>query len=281
MSESHTINRLHQSELGKSVGYSTFYDSSLLFPLLRQSKRDELGIGATLPFTGFDLWTHYEVSWLNAKGKPVVAIAEIIYPCESLNMIESKSMKLYFNSFNQTKFKDISNIQATISRDLTHAVGMPVQVTVTDLLNATNQTLHARMEGTYLDHLDVSCTAYSIDSKLLSTRDNVVTETLCSNLLKSNCLITNQPDWGSVQIRYTGPQIDHGGLLQYLVSFRQHNEFHEQCIERIFVDIMNCCHPEDLMVYGRYTRRGGLDINVLRSKHSVDLAESNLRLLRQ
>lgn len=281
MSESHTINRLSQSGLGKPAAYTGFYDPKLLFPLVRQNKREELGIVASLPFTGFDLWTHYEVSWLNGKGKPIVAIAEIVYPCESPSMIESKSMKLYFNSFNQTKFKDISNIQATISRDLSHAVGMPVQVTLTDLICTSNQMLHAQMEGTSVDHLDVACTAYSVDPKLLTTQPHIVTETLCSNLLKSNCLITNQPDWGSVQIRYTGPQIDHAGLLQYLVSFRQHNEFHEQCIERIFVDIMTYCHPQDLMVYGRYTRRGGLDINVLRTKHPVSLGENNTRLVRQ
>ena len=281
MSESHTLSRLSQSELGKPAGYSAFYDPKLLFPLLRQNKREELGIGETLPFTGCDLWTHYEVSWLNGKGKPIVAIAEITYPCESPYIVESKSMKLYFNSFNQTKFKDISNIQATISRDLSHAVGMPVQVTLTDLLCASNQLLHAQMEGMCLDQLDVACTTYSVDPKLLTTQSQIVTETLCSNLLKSNCLITNQPDWGSVQIRYTGPQIDHAGLLQYLVSFRQHNEFHEQCIERIFVDIMTHCHPQDLMVYGRYTRRGGFDINVLRTKQPVSLGVNNTRLVRQ
>lgn len=281
MSESHTINRLGQSELGKPAAYTGFYDPKLLFPLVRQNKREELGIGASLPFTGFDLWTHYEVSWLNGKGKPIVAIAEIVYPCESPSMIESKSMKLYFNSFNQTKFKDISNIQATISRDLSHAVGIPVQVTLTDLQSASNQTLHPQMEGTSVDHLDVACTAYTVDPKLLTTHSQIVTETLCSNLLKSNCLITNQPDWGSVQIHYTGPQIDQAGLLQYLVSFRQHNEFHEQCIERIFVDIMSYCQPQDLTVYGRYTRRGGLDINVFRAKNPVIAVDNTIRLLRQ
>lgn len=281
MSDSPTMSRLSQSELGKPVAYTGFYDPKLLFPLVRQSKREELGILASLPFTGFDLWTHYEVSWLNGKGKPIVAIAEIVYPCESLNMIESKSMKLYFNSFNQTKFKDISNIQATISRDLANAVGMPVQVTLTDMVNASNQTLHAQMSGLSLDHLDVACNVYTVDPKLLKTHNQIVTETVCSNLLKSNCLITNQPDWGSVQIQYTGPQIDHPGLLQYLVSFRQHNEFHEQCIERIFVDIMSYCQPQDLTVYGRYTRRGGLDINVFRTKNPVVAAENSIRLLRQ
>jgi 7-cyano-7-deazaguanine reductase len=281
MTETHTIKRLNQSELGKPAVYAGTYDSTLLFPLPRQEKRVELGIGEGLPFTGFDLWTHYEVSWLNAKGKPIVAIAEILYPCESPYIIESKSMKLYFNSFNQTKFKDISNIQATISRDLSAAVGMPVQVELTDLLDALDQDLHAKMEGICLDNLDVSCTQYRVDSNLLKTQSQIVTESVYSNLLKSNCLITHQPDWATVQIRYTGPQIEHQALLQYLISFRMHNEFHEQCIERIFVDIMTRCQPQDLLVYGRYTRRGGLDINVLRSKYPVSSSQYNLRLIRQ
>lgn len=276
-----TTNRLKQSDLGKAVDYKTSYDPSLLFPLARQSKRDEIGIGATLPFTGFDLWNHYEVSWLNEKGKPIAAIAEIIYPCESPYMMESKSMKLYFNSFNQSKFHDVSALQTVIIRDLSELVGMPVQVTVTDLCASKDQLLYAKMDGICLDHLDVSCINYSVDSTCLTTQPQVVTESVFSNLLKSNCLITHQPDWGTVQIHYTGPQIDHAGLLQYIVSFRQHNEFHEQCIERIFVDVLEHCQPQKLSVYGRYTRRGGLDINVLRTKDPLVLAENNIRLLRQ
>jgi len=278
---SDTTNRLQQSDLGKAVDYKTNYDPSLLFPLARQSKREEIGIGATLPFTGFDLWNHYEVSWLNEKGKPIAATAEIVYPCESPYMIESKSMKLYFNSLNQSKFHDVSALQAVIIRDLSAVVGMPVQVTVTDLCDARDQKLHAKMDGICLDHLDVLCTNYTVDPTCLITQPQVVTESVFSNLLKSNCLITHQPDWGTVQIQYTGPQIDHAGLLRYIVSFRQHNEFHEQCIERIFMDLLEQCQPQKLSVYGRYTRRGGLDINVLRTKDPLVLAENNIRLLRQ
>ncbi len=281
MSDSDMLNHLSQSDLGKRVDYVATYNPKLLFPIQRKSKRDELGIGTMLPFTGHDLWTHYEVSWLNQKGKPIVAIAEITYPCESPQIIESKSMKLYFNSLNQTQFEHIEALQEIVGRDLSAAVGMPVQVTLTDLKDASDHVLRARMAGICLDDLDISCTTYSVDATLLSTRPQVVTETLFSNLLKSNCLITNQPDWGSVQIQYTGPQIDHVSLLQYWVSFRQHNEFHEQCIERIFVDVMRHCQPHDLMVYGRYTRRGGLDINVLRTKNPVTLSEHQIRLLRQ
>ena len=274
--------RLNDSGLGKVVEYNAHYNPKLLFPIARQSKRAELGLTPeTLPFTGFDLWNHYEVSWLNQKGKPVVAIAEITYPCESPQIIESKSMKLYFNSFNQTKFKHIDNIRATIERDLSVGVGMPVSVVLTDLSDAKDELLSARMDGVCLDTLDVQCTAYLVDPTLLTTKSTLITETVFSNLLKSNCLITNQPDWATVQIQYTGKQIDHEGLLKYVVSFRNHNEFHEQCIERIFVDIMTHCQPEDLVVYGRYTRRGGLDINVFRSKHPVHLADANVRLVRQ
>ncbi len=281
MSEYDTLSRVTESDLGKVVQYESHYNPKLLFPIARKSKRDELGIDGTLPFTGFDLWNHYEVSWLNQKGKPIVALAEIIYPCESPQIIESKSMKLYFNSFNQTKFKHIDNMKATIERDLTLGVGMPVQVMLTDLSEATDQVLHARMDGMCLDRLDIACATYTPDTKFLTTKPAVVAETLFSNLLKSNCLITHQPDWASIQIEYHGPQIDHEGLLQYLVSFRNHNEFHEQCIERIFVDIMRQCQPQDLVIYGRYTRRGGLDINVLRSKMPITLAAANKRLIRQ
>lgn len=276
-----TINRLHQSDLGKSVTYSRDYDPSLLFPLARQNKRDELGINFPLPFTGFDLWNHYEVSWLNAKGKPIAAIAEMVYPCESPYIIESKSMKLYFNSFNQSVWDDLPTIQATMTRDLSQAVGMPVQLRLTDLCSASDQPLYAAMTGTCLDHLDITCTTYQVDPSMLITHPHMISESVFSHLLKSNCLITHQPDWGSVEIQYTGRQIDHVGLLQYIVSFREHNEFHEQCIERIFIDIWRYCQPQKLRVYGRYTRRGGLDINVLRTNDPAHLDEHNRRLLRQ
>jgi 7-cyano-7-deazaguanine reductase len=273
---------LSSSNLGKTVAYDGRYNPKCLFPIDRQNQRMSLGITSdTLPFTGFDVWNHYEVSWLNQNGKPIVAIAEIMYPCESLYIVESKSMKLYFNSFNQTKFKQLSNVHMTIERDLTLQVGMPVQVKLTELCDLTDQVLRARMPGICLDQLDVACTSFSVDPSYLTTEPVTVTETLFSNLLKSNCLVTNQPDWATVQIEYTGPRIRHERLLQYLVSFRNHNEFHEHCIERIYVDIMQRCQPEDLVVYGRFTRRGGLDINALRSKFPVAMDDMNTRLIRQ
>ncbi len=282
MTELMTAPSLSASNLGKTVAYDGRYNPKCLFPIERKNQRMSLGITSdTLPFTGFDVWNHYEVSWLNQKGKPIVAIAEISYPCESLYIIESKSMKLYFNSFNQTKFKQLSNVHMTIERDLTLQVGMPVQVKLTELCDLSDQCLNARMTGICLDQLDVACTSFSVDPSYLTTTLDTVTETVFSNLLKSNCLVTNQPDWATVQIHYTGPRIRHEGLLQYLVSFRNHNEFHEHCIERIYVDIMQRCQPEDLVVYGRFTRRGGLDINALRSRSPVAMDGINIRLIRQ
>lgn len=273
----------HHSELGKPAEYSAEYNPDKLFPISRKEKRQELGVSDELPFFGFDVWNHYEVSWLNRKGKPIVALAEICYPCESPNIIESKSLKLYFNSFNNTKFSSAHEVAINVRRDLEERVGAPVVVNIvpfplTQLEPVTSHFAH--FDGICIDALDVECHAYQVDPSFLSTTDEVVAETVYSDLLKSNCLVTNQPDWGSVQIIYKGKKIQHEGLLQYLVSFRNHNEFHEQCIERIFVDIMRLCSPEKLTVYGRYTRRGGLDINPYRSTQPVDQVK-NLRLCRQ
>ena len=261
---------LDTSELGKKSSYVAEYDPNLLFPLARQTKRDEIGIrGEALPFFGFDQWTHYEVSWLNEQGKPLVAVAEIIYCCDSPYIIESKSMKLYFNSLNQTKFKDRQSVQATVAKDLTEKVAAPVTVTIKWFTDCLESQPYQCFSGKCLDDLDVACDVYSVDANYLTTESLQVEEVLYSHLLKSNCLVTNQPVWGSVQIHYQGNKINHEGLLKYIVSFRNHNEFHEQCIERIFADIMARCKPQRLTVYGRYTRRGGLDINPYRSSDPV------------
>jgi len=282
LKQTHTIS-LEQCELGKKAEYNPHYNPDVLFAIPRQSKRDEIGIHDPLPFVGFDIWNHYEVSWLNEKGKPIAAIAEIVYPCESKNIIESKSMKLYFNSFNNTVFKDIETLQSIIIKDLSSRVGLPVVVKITDLIDAKSGQFTFCMDGVCLDALDVACSIYTVHADFLSTEPaaGVVEEVLFSNLLKSNCLVTNQPDWASVQIRYKGNKINHEGLLKYLVSFRNHNEFHEQCIERIFVDIMRKCEPEKLAVYGRYTRRGGLDINAYRGTSNIKPCVDNIRLIRQ
>ncbi len=276
-----------QSQLGKASAYADQYDPSLLFPLPRADKRSELGLGSTLPFMGADLWTAYELSWLNLRGKPQVAIAHVTVPCETPNLIESKSFKLYLNSFNNTRFADVEAVKARLRADLSEAAwrGAENPGTVGLQLRLPEQfdqePIH-ELDGVNLDRLDVECTHYQPAPELLTAAfdEAPVTEVLTSNLLKSNCLVTGQPDWGSVQIRYSGPQIDQAGLLQYLVSFRNHNEFHEQCVERIYTDVWARCKPIKLAVYARYTRRGGLDINPFRTSHPQPLP-ANIRTARQ
>ncbi len=272
--------QMSNCELGKQSDYQETYNPDTLFPIPRAGKRQEIGVDQENPiFQGFDCWNHYEVSWLNNKGKPMVAIAEIFYDCHTPNIVESKSLKLYFNSLNNTRFDFLAKLQQTVTQDLQERVEGEVIVNFYPVNSDKFTNIQRNLTGTCLDDLDISCEEYLVNPNLLTTHDNQVTETLHSHLLRSNCLITNQPDWGSVQIDYQGKQIDHAGLLRYLVSFRNHNEFHEQCIERIFMDIMGHCQSEKLTVYGRYTRRGGLDINPYRSTHPVDM--QNIRLPRQ
>ncbi len=286
------MNSPEQSQLGKASAYVDQYDASLLFPIPRAGKRAEIGIAGAPPFFGADMWTAFELSWLNQRGKPQVALAHFTVPCESLNIIESKSFKLYLNSFNNTRFADSEAVRARLRTDITEAVWRstageptvaPTTVGVT-LLGADmfdREPVH-ELDGLNLDRLDIECTQYTPAPELLSATRNEapVSEVFTSNLLKSNCLVTGQPDWGSVQISYTGDQIEQGGLLQYLVSFRNHNEFHEQCVERIFMDIWTRCKPLKLTVYARYTRRGGLDINPFRTSHPQALPR-NIRTARQ
>ena len=270
------------SELGKKTHIDQHYNPKRLYAIPRQEKREALGIDPNaLPFFGFDGWNHYEVSWLNTQGKPIVATAEIFYDCRSPKLIESKSLKLYFNSLNQTKFESFEAVQNTIKTDLSDAIDAPVSVLLWPLHHKKLPIIVQQFEGESIDDLDIKCDVYSVNKDYLTTIKQSVSETLCSDLLKSNCLITNQPDWGSIQIAYEGNQIEREGLLRYLVSFREHNEFHEQCIERIFMDIMQQCQPTQLTVYARYTRRGGLDINPYRSTQPLNLKRSNVRLIRQ
>jgi 7-cyano-7-deazaguanine reductase len=270
-----------QSPLGKTSAYQTQYAPELLFPIPRQQKRDELGIAGTLPFFGADIWNAYEISWLNLRGKPQVAIATVTIPADSPNIIESKSFKLYLNSFNQTRLADTEALLTLLRADLSAAVGSPVHITLN-----TPDTFPAlkmgELDGLLLDRLDIDVDNYSPSPHLLSANEEeaMVEETLVSHLLKSNCLVTGQPDWASVQIHYAGPQIDQEGLLRYLIGFREHNEFHEQCVERIFIDVLRQCKPSKLAVYARYTRRGGLDINPWRTNFSTS-RPPNLRTARQ
>ena len=265
--------------LGQQSAYISQYTPSLLQPVPRSLNRDDLGLRGELPFQGSDVWTLYELSWLNAKGKPVVAIGEVFVPATSPNLIESKSFKLYLNSFNQTRCDSLEAVQALLVQDLSGCAGAPVSVTLFTLDQATHQI--AQLPGECIDNLDIEVDGYEFDETLLqgAAGREIVEETLHSHLLKSNCLVTSQPDWGSVVIHYRGPRLDREKLLRYLISFRQHNEFHEQCIERIFTDLKHFCAPEKLTVHARYTRRGGLDINPFRS--DWEPVPANLRLIRQ
>lgn len=289
------MNLPENSRLGKASAYVDQYDAALLFPISRADKRREIGIAGAAPFFGADMWTAFELSWLNPRGKPQVALAHFTVPCETPNIIESKSFKLYLNSFNNTRFADAEAVKARLRADLSEAVwrtaapeaagggpapaSMGVRILLPDLFD--REPIY-ELDGLSLDRLDVECTRYTPAPELLRVLSDEapVSEVLVSNLLKSNCLVTGQPDWGSVQISYTGAPINQEGLLQYLVSYRNHNEFHEQCVERIFMDLWTRCRPLKLAVYARYTRRGGLDINPFRTSYPQALP-ANVRTARQ
>jgi 7-cyano-7-deazaguanine reductase len=272
---------LLNSPLNKRSSYVDTYDKSLLFAIARTAKRDEIGVKNPLPFYGYDIWTAYELSWLDSQGKPVVAIGDILIPCESANIIESKSLKLYCNSLNNTVFDSKNTVERLLTFDLSAAVEAPVDVKLYGVEQGQT-TPPRRFPGFCLDDLNVACSEYTVNADLLSIHDERVDHTtVYSHLLKSNCLVTGQPDWGSIFISYSGRRIDEASLLQYLVSFRNHNEFHEQCVERIFMDLSTRCCPETLTVYARYTRRGGLDINPIRSSSPMSDKPQNQPLFRQ
>ncbi len=274
-------NTADQSPLGKASAYQTQYAPELLFPIARQDKRNELGLTGTLPFFGVDIWNAYELSWLNMRGKPQVAIATFTVPADSPNIIESKSFKLYLNSFNQTRLVNSEALVALLRDDLAAGFGAPVHIVLTPQ-EEFGKVKMGELEGLLLDRLDIDVDQYTPSPALLRAghAEAPVEETLVSHLLKSNCLVTGQPDWASVQVHYVGPQIEQEGLLRYLIGFREHNEFHEQCVERIFTDIYRQCAPQKLAVYARYTRRGGLDINPWRSNFTSG-RPLNLRTARQ
>ena len=274
-------NSLKFLKLGQKTEYASQYDRTLLQPVPRALNRDGLGITQNQPFTiGADIWTAYEISWLNEKGLPQVAIADIYLDYQSQNLIESKSFKLYLNSFNQSKFADSNAVQQTMQRDLSECSQGDVKVRLNPVAVYDSQKID-HLQGDCIDEQDIEITSYEFNADWLKNcvSDEIVEEKLVSHLLKSNCLITNQPDWGTLHIHYVGKKIDHEKLLRYVVSFRQHNEFHEQCVERIFCDLMHYAKPEKLTVYARYTRRGGLDINPFRS--NFENLPENLRLARQ
>lgn len=304
--------KLQQSQLGKQVEYKQVYDPKLLFAIPRQLNREQIGLKLAndqqLPFYGYDLWHGYELSWLNPKGKPEVALAEFVFPCTTTNIVESKSFKLYLFSFNQTKFIDATAVHAALVKDLSAVVGgkvivkLQMQTHIADncvtvsssnteditkfVQDVSKMSAVPRMQDMpsvpkiLLDNLDISCNDYQLKPELLKLDESMeimcaeqVEETLYSNLMMSRCPVTQQPDWATMQIKYKGKKIDHAALLRYIVSFREHSEFHEQCVERMFLDIMRACAPEELTVIALYTRRGGLDINPIRTTMKFDVEE--------
>ncbi|CAJ9821798.1 7-cyano-7-deazaguanine reductase [Burkholderia pseudomallei] len=269
------------SPLGKATVYANQYDASLLFPIPRAGAREQIGIGAPLPFFGTDIWNAYELSWLNARGKPQIAIATFYVPAESPNIVESKSFKLYLGSFAQTAFESADAVRDALKRDVSAACGASVTVRLATPAEFRKLRMD-ELDGLSLDRLDLDAHVYETDPSFLTAShgEAPVEETLVTDLLKSNCPVTGQPDWGSVQIHYVGAPIDHAGLLRYIISFRNHTGFHEQCVERIFVDILRACQPVKLAVYARYTRRGGLDINPFRTNYNQPMPD-NARTARQ
>lgn len=269
---------LNKTPLGKATNYEQIYNPNLLLPIPRQLKRDAIGLAQKLPFFGMDIWNGYELSWLNPKGKPQVALAEFIFPADSPNLVESKSFKLYLNSLNGTKFSSLQEVENLMRVDLSVRAAADVKVKIISLAEA-NQQVFKNFSGICLDDLDITCDIYQPDPNLLKTGQEEVQESVFSHLLKSNCLVTGQPDWGSVYISYTGKKIDPIGLLRYIVSYRDHFGFAEHCIEQMFMEILTYCQPKKLSIYCSYTRRGGLDINPIRSTEK-NFPES-IRLCRQ
>lgn len=268
------------SPLGQKTAYTSSYDASLLFPIARSESRKVLEISADLPFCGYDIWTGYELSWLNTKGKPVVVVAEFKVPCNSPFIIESKSFKLYLNSFNQTRFASLNDVQNILQKDLSAVAGILIEVDLQEL-GGSKLLIDTTYNALCIDGLDIDVHSYHPEPSLLTADiSEEVAEVLCSHLLKSNCPVTGQPDWASLFIEYSGAKINHEDLLRYVISFREHQDFHEHCVERIFVDLLRTCKPNKLSVYARYTRRGGLDINPFRSTESAEKPMVG-RLLRQ
>jgi 7-cyano-7-deazaguanine reductase len=270
---------LAASPLGHATTYAERYDSGLLFPVERAPLRTELPAAGIARMRGVDLWTAYELSWLDAAGKPQVAIASFVVPAQSPRIVESKSVKLYLTAFNQTRFATAAEVGATIARDLGAATGMAVQVTLTPPAGFAALP-HAELAGECLDDVPATIDDYEFAPGLLAAGGPLVAETLFTRLFRSVCPVTGQPDYASVQLAYRGARIDHSGLLRYLVSFRRQPGFHEHCVERIFADVWQRCRPDALSVYARFTRRGGIDINPYRT--STDAAPpANARTARQ
>jgi 7-cyano-7-deazaguanine reductase len=269
--------KLSQSPLGKKSEYVSSYDPAQLCPIPRVKSWEKYGYDSS-PYFGVDVWNAYEISWLNSNGLPQVAIGEFIVPLGSPNLIESKSFKLYLNSLNQTKIENPEGLLEILETDLTGCAGDSVKAKLHSIKN--KQDLLSEPEGKCLDDMDIKIDIYNRDASILRVENSPVHgEQLYSHLLKTNCPVTGQPDWGSIFIEYSGKQIEQTSLLKYIVSYRGECDFHEQCVENIFLDIMKTCQPDELSVYARYLRRGGLDINPYRSTNKQ--IPDNIRLIRQ
>ena len=275
-------NRVSHSPLGKETEYKSNYDPGLLFSIPRSENREKLGLtpDQRLPFDGVDIWNAYELSWLNPKGKPEVALAQFSIPCDSTNIVESKSFKLYLNSLNQTQFASSASLLETLVSDLSRAFDGKVSVNLLPVTTAIDQLEVSSESFVCIDSLDIEVDTYTHCPELLQMAADASGEyALCSHLLKSNCPVTGQPDWASVFIRYKGREICSASILRYLISYREQQDFHEHCVETIFEDLMRQCQPELLTVYARYTRRGGMDINPFRS--NFEAPYGNWRIVRQ
>ncbi len=265
--KSNSVSNNH-NPLGKEVSHSPQYNPGHLYPIPRIDGRQEIGLGEALPLQGTDVWNAYEISWLNTSGRPEVAIGQFVFACNTPNLIESKSIKLYLNSLNLEHFESSEIVRSTIETDLTAVAGGPVAVSLTPADKFGEITV-GTPPGRSLDNLDIIVHEYRLAPEFLATTTESVEETVFSNLLRTHCPVTGQPDWGSVVITYRGPRIDPAGLLNYIVSYREHTGFHENCVERIFVDVSKRCAPERLLVQAQFTRRGGLDINPWRANYEV------------
>ncbi|MBV1919435.1 MAG: NADPH-dependent 7-cyano-7-deazaguanine reductase QueF [Pseudomonadales bacterium] len=286
------------SPLGQVSEYPEKYDARLLYPIPRAQGREGMLVDAVLPFSGVDIWNAYEVSWLNSKGKPSVAVAVLTMPAESPNIVESKSLKLYLGSLNQSVFVNIDDVAGAIQCDVSNVVGANIRVSLTligseetfcagsvevgDVQGEAQAECIKLASAICVDGEDIAANEYSINAAILELDGGarvIVDECLSSHLLRSNCPVTGQPDWATIFVHYHGPKICRHSLLKYIISYRNHNDFHEQCVERVFTDIMKECQPDKLSVYGRYTRRGGIDINPFRSNFEV--CADNVKLMRQ
>ncbi|MFK7862888.1 MAG: NADPH-dependent 7-cyano-7-deazaguanine reductase QueF [Pseudohongiellaceae bacterium] len=267
--------------LGSEASYPTSYNPDLLYPIPRWPARSLLDIDKKIQMYGLDHWQAFELSWLNLKGKPQVAIAELFFNCESENIVESKSLKLYLNSFNQERIESIEKVVQTIQKDLSLLTKSEVKVIAAPLGRSSRHTTE-RLPGSCIDSLDVEITDTTPNEQLLICTEELVFDgRVYSDLFKSNCPVTGQPDWASVSIQYTGMEINNESLLRYLCSFRSHQGYHEECAERIYRDIMVRCQPSELLVAMNYLRRGGIDINVYRSTTILGSDSVNQRLIRQ